>query len=330
MSVRRKVAVITGVTGQDGSYLVDFLLAKGYAVHGVLRRSSSTQRLRLDAEGRPANQRDGLCLHYSELSDRSSLRRIINETQPDELYHLAGQSHVGLSFEIPESTCEFTAMGTLAILEIIRECSPRTRFLNIGSSEIFGATETCPQNSNSERRPTSPYGVAKGFAVDIVRVYRRMGLFAVNAICFNHESPRRGESFVTQKIASAAASIKHLGSGICELGNLDAQRDWGYAPEYVEAMWRMLQTSEPKDVVLATGQLTPLREFVATAFASVGLEWEAHVRINKRFFRPVEPFLLVGDTNEAEEHLGWVARTRADEVAVLMTESALDRLSSQD
>lgn len=318
-----KTAVITGVTGQDGSYLVDLLLAKDYTVHGILRRSSSTRRLRLDTDGRPANQRERLHLHYAELSDRSSLQRIIGRIKPHELYHLAGQSHVGLSFEIPESTCEFTAMGTLAILEILRESSPETRFLNIGSSEIFGSTEECPQHSYSQRRPTSPYGVAKGFAVDMVRVYRQMGLFAVNAICFNHESPRRGESFVTQKVAHAAASIRYHGAGTCELGNLEAQRDWGYAPEYVDAMWRMLQASEPRDVVLATGQLTPLREFVDAAFSCVGLNWEEYVTVNKRFFRPVEPTRLVGDPSEANDHLAWAAVTQARDLAVLMTESAL-------
>jgi len=311
-------AIITGVTGQDGSYLADLLLAKGYEVHGLLRRSSSTLRLRLDLDGEPANARKGLHLHYGELSDAAALRRVVERIQPHEFYHLAGQSHVGLSFEIPESTCDFTAMGTLRVLEILRDVSPNTRFLNIGSSEVFGSVEEHPQSTRTRRNPTSPYGVAKGFAVDMVKVYRSLGMFAVNAICYNHESPRRGESFVTKKIAKAVASIKRNGTGTCELGNLDVQRDWGFAPEYVDAMWLLLQQESAQDVVLATGQLTTLREYLEASFTSVDLDWREFVVTNPKFVRPIEPGLLVGDPTEAREALGWEAKTKATELAALM------------
>ena len=243
-------AVITGITGQDGSYLAELLLQKGYEVHGIVRRASLIQRPRLDhLTGDAAVYNQRLFLHYCDLDDVTTLRRLLLSIQPSELYHLAGQSHVGLSFEIPESTCQFTAMGTLQILEIVRDLPTPPRFLNVGSSELFGNAAHSPQDEDTPFRPITPYGVAKAFAVDMVRVYRQaFGLFCVNAICYNHESPRRGESFVTRKITKAAARIASEGGPKLQLGAISATRDWGYAPEYVEAMWRMMNAETAQDL----------------------------------------------------------------------------------
>lgn len=321
-------AIITGITGQDGSYLTELLLAKGYEVHGIVRRSSSTVRRRLDhMTSDPGVYNQQLFLHYSDLSDITTLRRIVKSVAPDEFYHLAGQSHVGLSFEIPESTCEFTAMGTLGILEILRDVDRPPRFLNMGSSELFGRPDDFPQNESTPFRPVSPYGVSKAFAVDMTKVYREsFDMFACNAIAYNHESPRRGESFVTRKITRAVAEIAAGRASKLALGNLDVSRDWGYAKEYVEAMWRILQADEPNDFVLATGRLTSLEEFLEYAFSHAGLEWRDHVEIDPRFVRPSEPHKLVGNPGRAEALLGWKAKTTAPALARLMVDADMANL----
>ncbi len=304
------VALITGITGQDGSYLAEFLLAKGYVVHGLVRRNSSTQRTRLDPlfYGQDVYGKR-LILHYADLDDATTIRRILTKTQPAELYHLAGQSHVGASFEIPESTCQFTAIGTLRLLEILRDLASPPRFLHIGSSEIFGSPGQSPQHEDTPMRPVSPYGVAKVFATNMTRIYREsFGLFTCNAICFNHESPRRGESFVTRKITRAAAAISLGLQDKLRMGSIDARRDWGYAPEYVDAMWRMLQQETADDFILATGVSHSVQDFLQAAFATVGLDWQDYYEPDPRFIRPAEVVNLVGDPRKANEQLGWKAQ----------------------
>lgn len=317
------IALITGITGQDGSYLTELLLGKGYIVHGIVRRTSLIARHRLDHLTRdPSVYNRSLFLHYADLSDMTTLRRIIASVKPDEFYHLAGQSHVGLSFTIPESTADFTAMGTLRILEILRDQPHPIRFLNIGSSEIFGQPDDRPQTEDTPMAPTSPYGVAKAFAVNIVRVYRdAFGMFCCNAIAYNHESPRRGESFVTRKISKGVAQIAKDGGGALSLGNLKTERDWGYAPDYVDGMHRILQHDTPSDFILATGQLTSLETFLSSAFSHVGLDWRDHVKTDEKLFRPDEPQGLLGDPSKAKRELGWEARTMATELARLMVDA---------
>ncbi|GAA0306449.1 GDP-mannose 4,6-dehydratase [Sphingomonas oligophenolica] len=324
-------AFITGISGQDGSYLTELLLSKGYVVHGIVRRASLVDRPRLDhltADHDIYGSR--LFLHYGDLDDVTTLRRLLRRIQPDEFYHLAGQSHVGLSFEIPESTCDFTAMGTLRILEIIRDLEKPPRFLNTGSSEIFGAPKHAPQNEQSPVDPATPYGVAKAFAVQMTRVYRdSFGLFCCNAICYNHESPRRGPSFVTRKITQAAARISLGEPERLTLGNLDGARDWGYAPEYVEAMWRMLQVDAPEDLVIATGTSTTVRQFLEYAFGCVNLDWREHVACDERFLRPADAKLLVGDPARAKATIGWEAQTGAAELAEIMVRADIAALRHQ-
>jgi GDPmannose 4,6-dehydratase len=322
-------AVITGITGQDGSYLTELLLGKGYEVHGIVRRSSTLQRPRLDQQ---VHDQDiygkRLFLHYSDLTDTTSLRRILNRIKPDEFYHLAGQSHVGLSFEIPESTCELTAMGTLRILEILRDLTPSPRFLHASSREIFGTPISSPQNEDTPINPNSPYGAAKAFANQIVKIYRdSLGLFACNAICYNHESPRRAENFVTRKITIAAAKIKLGLQKDLILGNIDSSRDWGYAPEFVDAMWRMLQQSKPQDYILATGTTHTVREFIQFAFRHVGLDWQMYYRHDPRFQRPIEPQNLRGDSNLARTELGWIPTTSIEQLASIMVQADLEALT---
>jgi len=302
-----KSALITGITGQDGSYLTELLLDKGYTVHGLVRRNSSTTRTRLEPLFADKDIYDKrLFLHYADLDDATTIRRVLAKTQPDELYHLAGQSHVGASFDIPESTCEFTAMGTLRLLEIVRDLEKRPKFLHISSSEIFGKPETSPQNERTPMRPITPYGVAKAFATNMTSLYRdSFELFACNAICYNHESPRRGESFVTRKITRAAAAISLGRQSKLRMGSLDAKRDWGYAPEYVDAMWRMLQQESPGDYVLATGKAHSVQEFLEAAFKAVQLDWHDHYEPDPRFMRPAEVTNLVGDPTKANQVLGW-------------------------
>lgn len=318
-------AVITGITGQDGSYLAELLLQKGYEVHGIVRRASLVQRPRLDhLTGDTGVYNHRLFLHYCDLDDVTTLRRLLMRIQPTELYHLAGQSHVGLSFEIPESTSHFTAMGTLQILEIVRDLPDPPRFLNVGSSELFGNAAHSPQNEDTPFVPITPYGVAKVFAVDMVRVYREaFGLFCVNAICYNHESPRRGESFVTRKITRAVARIATEGGAKLQLGALGATRDWGYAPEYVEAMWRMMSADVPRDLILATGISTSVGQFLDHAFSHAGLDWRDHVEVDGKFLRPADAVALIGDPARAQAEIGWTARTDVAALARLMVDADL-------
>ncbi len=313
-------ALITGVTGQDGSYLTELLLEKGYVVHGLVRRASSTARLRLDhLTSDPKIYGQRFFLHYADMDDVTTVRRLLMKICPTEIYHLAGQSHVGLSFEIPESTCEFTAMGTLRLLEILRDMQPRPKFLHASSSEIFGNPSSQPQNEQTPYNPVTPYGVAKTFATNMVKVYRQShGFFACNAICYNHESPRRGESFVTRKIVRAAVDIAQGRQDKLILGNVEGKRDWGYAPEYVEAMWRMLQQPTADDFILATGKQHSVREFLAASFNALGLDWQKHVEFDSKFLRPIDASNLVGDPSKAREQLGWQATTNFQQIASLM------------
>ena len=306
-----KTALLTGISGQDGSYLAELLLEKGYIVHGIVRRSSSTARTRLDGLFNDKDVYDQrLFLHYGELDDTTTIRRIVAKCQPDEFYHLAGQSHVGASFDIPETTCHFTAMGTLKLLEILRDLDRPPKFLHISSSEIFGRPEESPQNEKTPMRPVTPYGIAKAFATQMTTLYREsFGLFACNAICYNHESPRRGESFVTRKITRGAAAISLGLQDKLMLGSLDAKRDWGYSPEYVDAMWRMLQQDQASDYVLATGTTHSIEEFLDASFEAVGLDWRQYVEQDERYMRPSEVSRLVGDPSKAKEVLGCEAQT---------------------
>ena len=312
--------MLTGITGQDGSYLAEQLLSRNYEVHGLVRRTSSTQRVRLDAlfhDRDVYNKR--LFLHYADLDDTTTIRRILLKTEPDELYHLAGQSHVGASFEIPETTCQFTGMGTLKLLEIVRDLTKQPRFLHISSSEIFGRPDLAPQNEQTAMRPVTPYGVAKTFATNMVRLYRdSFGLFACNAICYNHESERRGESFVTRKITKAAAAISLGLQDKLKLGSLDGKRDWGYAPDYTDAMWRMLQQPTPDDYVLATGKEYRISEFLDAAFKAVDLDWHDYVEQDPRYMRPSEVTQLVGDATKAQQKLDWTATTTLPALAERM------------
>jgi GDPmannose 4,6-dehydratase len=330
-----KSALILGITGQDGSYLAELLLARGYAVHGLVRRASMFNRSRIE-HLRTGPGRRRLTLHYSDLTDVTSLRRILQRVRPREVYHLAGQSHVGLSFEIPEVTCEENAVATLALLEILRDLGYPVRLYHAASSELFGAPARAPQDERTAFNPVNPYGCAKAFAAQLVRVYRQAyGLFAVNGIAYNHESPRRGENFVTRKISLGAARIKAGQQREIILGNLDAKRDWGWAPEYVEAMWRALQAKEPRDYVFATGQACSVRDFARAAFGELGLRLEFSgrgrteiarrtdtgavvIRVDPRFYRPLDSVHLVGDAALARRHLKWTPRTRGTAVARLM------------
>ena len=323
-------ALITGITGQDGSYLTEFLLAKGYEVHGIVRRSSSMARSRIDEMTRNVDiYQKRLHLHYADLDDVTTIRRLLLKIQPREVYHLAGQSHVAVSFEVPESTCQFTAMGTLKLLEILRDCNPAPRFLHTGSSEIFGMPVSAPQNEQTPYRPVTPYGVAKAFATDMVRVYREsFGLFACNAICFNHESPRRGESFVTRKITRSAARIKLGLDRKLTMGSVDAQRDWGYAPDFVEAFWRMLQLEQPLDLVLSTGKLHRVRDWLDIAFEHVGLDWQKYVEFDPRFLRKADPQTLVGDSRQAEAAIAWKPQVSFDQLVRQMVDAELTTIST--
>src|ERR1700730_13604649 len=302
-----KIALITGVTGQDGSYLAELLLQKGYRVHGVVRRASNLLRSRIEHLRRDEKIYDKtLFLHYGDLSDGTTLRRIFRDVKPSEVYHLAGQSHVGLSFDIPESTCEEAGMATLRLLEIARDQPQPLRFYHASSSEIFGNASDTPQNENTPMQPTSPYGCATAFANQLSRVYRQSyGLFVCNGILYNHESPRRGENFVTRKIARAAARIARGLDVDLTLGNLESRRDWGRAQDYVRAMWLMLQQETPDDYVVATGETHSVREFVEAAFAVVNLPWEKYVKHDLSFDRPAEPARLVGCTDKISNRLGW-------------------------
>ena len=318
-------ALITGITGQDGSYLTELLLDKGYEVHGVVRRTSSLDRSRLNhLYNDPLIYNQRLFLHYADLNDPTTLRRVLFKVAPDELYHLAGQSHVGLSFEIPESTCEETAMGTLRLLEMVRDLPRPPRLYHAASSEIFGRPEQAPQDENTPFAPVNPYGCAKAFATQMVAIYRRnFGLFAVNGIMYNHESPRRGENFVTRKICHAAAAIKHGSETELSLGDTTAQRDWGDARDYVRGMWLALQHGTPDDYVFATGQLHSVQDVVETAFAAAQLDWRRHVKLEPRLLRPAEPHRLVGNAAKARRVLGWEPKTTFAELITAMTQAEL-------
>ena len=325
-----KKAFITGVNGQDGSYLAELLLAKGYEVHGLIRRSSSFNTQRLDDIYRDPHEAGvRFLMHYGDLSDSGSMINLIRNLEPDEIYHLGAQSHVKVSFEIPESTADATAMGAIRILEAIRASGVQTRFYQASSSEMYGAAPP-PQNEETPFHPRSPYGVSKVFGYWVTVNYREAyGMFACNGILFNHESIRRGETFVTRKITRAVARIK---AGLQEklyLGNLEAKRDWGYAPEYVEAMWLMLQQDQPEDFVIATGETHTVKEFVELAFDRVGLDWEPHVEIDPRYFRPAEVDTLLGDPSKAREKLGWSATTSFDDLVALMVDADIQLLEDE-
>ncbi len=300
-------ALITGITGQDGSYLAELLLEKGYEVHGVVRRTSSLQRSRLaHLYEDPEIYNRRLWLHYADLEDVTTLRRLLIRIAPDEIYHLAGQSHVGLSFEIPETTCEQTGMGTLRLLEILRDLPGKSRLFHPASSEVFGRPDEVPQDETTPFRPVSPYGCAKAFAANLVRMYRdTFGMYVCNGILYNHESPRRGENFVTRKVCRGAAEVKLGMRKKLVLGNLEAKRDWGYAPDTVRGMWLTLQQPEAADYVFATGTVHSIRDLAAAAFGAVGLEWEQYVESDPALLRPGEPDRLVGNPARARERLRW-------------------------
>ena len=316
-----KRALITGITGQDGSYLAELLLEKGYEVHGLVRRSSSFNRGRIDPIYLdPANQ-GRLTLHYGDMTDSTSLINVVRESRPDEVYNLAAQSHVAVSFEMPEYTASADAMGAIRLLEALRQNAPEARFYQASTSEMFGLTPP-PQHEDTHFHPRSPYGAAKLHAHWATINYREAyDLYAVSGILFNHESPRRGESFVTRKITRAVAAITTGRATSVTLGNLDAVRDWGYAKEYVEGMWRMLQQDVPGDYVLATGVGTTVRDFAEMAFSHVGLDWREHVETDARFERPSEVPELLGDASRAAAELGWKATTTVRQLAGLMVDT---------
>ena len=325
-----KRALITGPTGQDGSYLAEFLLKKGYEVHGIIRRSSSFNTHRLDSIYQdPHESGVRLFLHYGDLSDSGSLVNLIRDLEPAEVYHLGAQSHVKVSFEIPEYTADATGMGTVRMLEAIRASGVETRFYQASSSEMYGSAPP-PQNEETPFHPRSPYGVAKVFSYWITVNYREAyGMYATNGILFNHESPRRGETFVTRKITRAIARIKAGMQDKLYLGNMDALRDWGYAKEYVEAMWLMLQHDNPEDFVIATGEAHTVREFVELAFAHADLDWEKHVEIDPRYFRPAEVEHLRGDPSKAKAALGWEPKTKFEDLVRLMVDADITQLEDE-
>ncbi|MDX6609347.1 MAG: GDPmannose 4,6-dehydratase [Solirubrobacterales bacterium] len=325
-----KRALLTGLTGQDGSYLAELLLDKGYEVHGIIRRSSSFNTGRIEHLYRdPHEEGTRLFSHYGDLSDPVALTRLIYELQPHEIYNLGAQSHVRVSFDIPEYTFDVTGGGTLRLLEAIRESEVQTRFYQASSSEIFGSSPP-PQDEATPFHPRSPYAVAKVAAYWSAVNYREAyGMFAVNGILFNHESPRRGETFVTRKITRAVARIKVGLEDKLYMGNLDAERDWGYAPDFVEAMWLMLQAEEPDDYVVATGEKHSVREAIEVAFARAGLDPDQHVEIDPRYFRPAEVDSLLGDAGKAREKLGWEPKVRFQELIELMVDADIAALDEQ-
>jgi GDPmannose 4,6-dehydratase len=324
-----KKALITGVSGQDGSYLAEFLLARGYEVHGIIRRASTFNTRRIDHLYRDPHGSNGrFFLHYGDVADSTSLIKLLHDIQPEEIYHLAAQSHVRVSFEIPEYTGDVTALGTVRLLEAIRESGLKARFYQASSSEMFGKAREVPQTETTPFHPRSPYAAAKVYAYWITVNYRESyGLFACNGILFNHESPRRGETFVTRKITRAVASIKAGLQDKLYLGDLNAKRDWGYAREYVEAMWLMLQQPEPDDYVIATGETHSVSEFCQEAFSHAGLDWRKYVAIDPKYYRPAEVELLVGDASKARRTLGWDPRVKFKELVRMMVDADVAALS---
>jgi GDPmannose 4,6-dehydratase len=325
-----KKALILGITGQDGSYLAELLLAKGYEVHGLIRRSSTFNTDRIEHLYQGPQESDArLILHYGDLTDGSRLVSLVGGINPDEIYNLAAQSHVRVSFDEPEFTGQTTGLGSTRLLEAVRLVAPETRFYQASSSEMFGATPP-PQNEETPFYPRSPYGAAKVYSYWMTRNYREAyGLFAVNGILFNHESPRRGETFVTRKITRAVARIKAGVQDKLYMGNLDAVRDWGYAPEYVEGMWRMLQADEPTDYVLATGVAASVRDFLTASFEHVGLDWQKYVEFDERYLRPTEVDALIGDASKAEDLLGWKAKVEPLELARIMVDADIKMLEHE-
>jgi GDPmannose 4,6-dehydratase len=325
-----KKALITGITGQDGSYLAELLLGKGYEVHGIVRRSSTFNRSRLDdIYSDPQQEKTRLFLHYGDLGESGSLNRLLARIQPDEIYNLGAQSHVRVSFDTPEYTMDVTATGTLRLLEAIRDSGLRPRFYQASSSEMYGKVRAVPQSEETPFHPRSPYAVAKVCAYWATVNYREAyGIHASNGILFNHESPRRGEGFVTRKITRAVA---HIQAGLQDklyLGNLDAKRDWGYAKEYVDVMWLMLQQDEPDDYVVATGETHSVREFLEESFGMAGLDWKKYVVHDERYVRPSEVDLLIGDCSKVQRKLGWKAKTTFKELVKLMVEADIELLKA--
>ncbi|MEW5976515.1 MAG: GDP-mannose 4,6-dehydratase [Acidobacteriota bacterium] len=318
-----KRALITGITGQDGSYLSELLLSKGYEIHGIIRRSSSFNTERIEhIYSDPHEARVPLFLHYGDLTDGASLRSVIARVQPEEIYNLGAQSHVRVSFDQPVYTVETDAIGTLILLEAIRDICPNARYYQAGSSEMFGKVQQVPQNEATPFYPRSPYGCAKVFSHWQTVNYREAyGLFGCNGILFNHESPRRGETFVTRKITRAATRIKEGLQDTLYLGNLDAKRDWGFAGDYVEAMWLMMQQDQPGDFVIATGETHSVREFVEATFSWLKLDWQKHVKIDPRYFRPTEVDLLLGDSSKARQVLGWQPKVAFQNLVEMMVEA---------
>lgn len=318
-------ALITGITGQDGSYLAEFLLKKGYDVYGIIRRSSSFNTARIDPIYEdPHVPHRRLHLVYGDLNDASSLNHILRTIQPDEIYNLGAQSHVRVSFDIPEYTGEVTGLGTVRLLEAIRELGLKPKFYQASSSEMFGKVQDVPQRETTPFYPRSPYGAAKVYSYWVTVNYREAyDLFACNGILFNHESPRRGETFVTRKITKAAARIKLGVQQELFLGNLDAKRDWGFAGDYVEAMWMMLQATKADDFVVATGETHTVREFLELAFDRLKLDWKKHVKIDAKYYRPTEVDLLIGDSGKAKKLLGWEPKVRFKELVDMMVDADL-------
>jgi GDPmannose 4,6-dehydratase len=323
-----KKAIITGVTGQDGSYLAELLLKKGYEVHGLIRRASTFNTLRIDHLYKDVHEADAkLFLHYSDLTDGSRLNNLVSMISPDEIYNLAAQSHVRVSFDEPEYTADTTGLGTIRLLDAVRHSGKEIKFYQASSSEMFGATPP-PQNEETQFYPRSPYGVAKLYSYWITKNYREAyGIYATNGILFNHESPRRGETFVTRKITRAVANIKAGRQKELFLGNLDARRDWGYAPEYVIAMWKMLQLDEPEDFVIGTGTDYSVKDFVKIAFEHANLNWENHVRFDHKYLRPTEVDSLIGDSSKANIKLNWSASVMPDQLARLMVDHDIKQLN---
>lgn len=323
-------ALITGITGQDGSYLTELLLEKGYEVHGIVRRTCRLERsLIAHLYGDPAVYNQRLFLHPSELDDPTTLRRAFAKAAPDEIYHLAGQSHVGLSFEIPEETCQLTAMVTLRLLEMVRDMNPAPRFFHASSSEIFGEPTQVPQDESTPVAPVNPYGCARVFATQMVGIYRRThGLFACNGILFNHESPRRGENFVTRKICRAAAAISLGLRKELVLGDVKAERDWGHARDYIQGIWLALQFKRPEDFVFATGKLHSVQQVAEQAFGAVGLDWKQYARHDPKLLRPAEPHRLVGNPAKARQLLNWTPRISFAELITEMTEAEVNALAA--
>jgi GDPmannose 4,6-dehydratase len=326
-----KKALITGITGQDGSYLAELLLEKGYEVHGIIRRASTFNTSRIDhIYADPHLNGVRFFLHYGDISDSTNLIKLLYNLKPDEVYHLAAQSHVRVSFDIPEYTGDVTALGTVRILEAIRETGIKTKFYQASSSEMFGMVREVPQKETTPFYPRSPYGCAKVYAYWITVNYRESyGIYGCNGILFNHESPRRGETFVTRKITRALAHIKAGLQDSLYLGNLDAKRDWGYAKEYVDAMWLMMQQDKPEDFVIATGETHTIKDFLDEAFSYAGVDWKKYVKVDPRYYRPAEVDLLIGDATKAKQKLGWQPKTTFKELVRLMVDADIELLNKE-